>query len=139
MNNEDEMFEFLRKEILNELEYEGDISDEKLEEIIARKLNKFSREQYISLERKVSLGKELMHSMRKLDILQDLIDDENITEIMVNGYDTIFVEKAGAIFKTNREFISRQRYSDIIQQIVAGCNRAVNDSSPIVDARLSKE
>lgn len=137
MNNEDEMFEFLRKEILNELEYEGDISDEKLEEIIARKLNKFSREQYISLERKVSLGKELMHSMRKLDILQDLIDDENITEIMVNGYDTIFVEKAGAIFKTNREFISRQRYSDIIQQIVAGCNRAVNDSSPIVDARLS--
>lgn len=137
MNNEDEMFEFLRKEILNELEYAGDISDENLEEIIARKLNKYSRERYISLERKVSLGKELMHSMRKLDILQDLIDDESITEIMVNGYDTIFVEKAGALFKTNREFISRQRYSDIIQQIVAGCNRAVNDSSPIVDARLS--
>lgn len=139
MNNEDDVFELLRREILTELEFAGDISDEKLEEIIAQKLNKFSRERYIPLERKVSLGKELLHSMRKLDILQELIDDESITEIMVNGYDTIFIEKAGYLFKTDREFISNQRYSDIIQQIVASCNRAVNDSSPIVDARLIKE
>lgn len=136
MSNE-EVFETLRKEILKELEFSGDISDERLEEIIAQKLSKYSREHYISLERKVLLGKELLHSMRKLDILQDLIDDESVTEIMVNGYKTIFIEKDGALFKTQKEFASNQRYSDIIQQIVAGCNRAVNDSSPIVDARLS--
>ncbi len=126
----------LRKEIFEGLEFKGEISDEKLEEIIAQKISDRSRNEYISLSDRVKLGKKILHSMRRLDILQDLVDDSEITEIMINGPDNIFVEKRGQLTKINKRFESEQRLRDIIQQIVAGCNRVVNDSSPIVDARL---
>lgn len=130
------MMDKIQKELLDELEYMGDLSDEKIEELIAEKLLKESKEVYIPLELRIRLGKKLYYAMRRLDILQELLDDESITEIMVNGTDHIFIEKAGRIEKLDRKFESKEKLENIIQQIVAKCNRVVNDSSPIVDARL---
>ena len=74
--------------------------------------------------------------MRKLDVLQELIDDESVTEIMVNGPDHIFVERGGKLTRWNKVFTSEEKLEDVIQQIVGRCNRVVNESMPIVDARL---
>ena len=74
--------------------------------------------------------------MRKLDVLQELIEDETVTEIMVNGPDSVFVERAGRLTKWDKSFTSKEKLEDVIQQIVGKCNRVVNESMPIVDARL---
>ena len=78
----------------------------------------------------------MFSELRQLDILQELVDAEDVTEIMVNGPDSIFVERKGRIEKWDKSFSKVQKLEDIIQQIVAFCNRVVNESSPIVDARL---
>ena len=83
------------------------------------------------------MRKELFYSVRKMDVLQDLLDDPDITEIMVNGPDQIFYEKEGKIHPFNRKFTSDEKLMDVILQIVGDCNRVVNESMPIVDARLS--
>lgn len=126
----------IKENILNILEFKEELSDEKLEEIIAQQISEYSRKKHLVLMDRVEIGRKVLNSMRKLDILQDLIDDPTVTEIMVNGYDSIFVERGGKLFHLNKKFESEQRLKDIIQQIVAGCNRVVNDASPIVDARL---
>ena len=89
-----------------------------------------------SLKEKTVLGRELFNAFRKLDILQELIEDEEITEIMINGTENIFIEKEGRLLQLPKRFISRSKLEDIVQQIVAGANRIVNEASPIVDARL---
>lgn len=89
------------------------------------------------LKRKMELSKELFNSVRGLDILQKILEDEDISEIMINSYDTIFVEKHGLIYKYPGAFSSPERLKDIIQTIVARANKRVNEASPIVDTRLS--
>lgn len=91
---------------------------------------------FLSLKEKVELRQELFCSVRKLDVLQELIDDESVTEIMVNGPDHIFVERGGKLTRWNKVFTSEEKLEDVIQQIVGRCNRVVNESMPIVDARL---
>lgn len=100
-------------------------------------LQEVGQEEYIPLKRRTALGKELFNTFRKLDLLQDFLEDEEITEIMINGVQSIFYEKQGKIYESERRFISREKLEDVIQQIVAGSNRIVNEASPIVDARLS--
>lgn len=95
-----------------------------------------ARELFLSLKEKVELRQELFCSVRKLDVLQELIDDESVTEIMVNGPDHIFVERGGKLTRWNKVFTSEEKLEDVIQQIVGRCNRVVNESMPIVDARL---
>ncbi len=82
------------------------------------------------------LRQEVFHSLRKLDVLQDLIDDPSITEIMINGAEHIFVERAGKTQQLPIHFTSEERLLDVVTKIVSGCNRVVNEASPIVDARL---
>ena len=82
------------------------------------------------------MSRQLFHSFRKLDVIQELVEDETVTEIMVNGTEDIFLERNGQILKSDRRFMSLNRLEDVIQQIVAGTNRYVNELSPIVDARL---
>jgi pilus assembly protein CpaF len=94
------------------------------------------RENRLPLKEKVKLRQELFYSIRKLDVLQELIDDESVTEIMVNGPDAIFVERGGGLSRWNKTFTSKEKLEDVIQQIVGKCNRVVNESMPIVDARL---
>lgn len=113
-----------------------EVEDEELQELIFRVLEEESRGEYIPLEVRARLGKELFNAFRKLDLLQELIEDEEITEVMINGVQNIFVEKQGKLYLTDRHFLSREKLEDVIQQIVAGTNRLVNEASPIVDTRL---
>ena len=106
-----------------------------LDEIDQLILNRM-RDSYISLNEKLQLRQELFYSVRKLDVLQELIEDETVTEIMVNGPDAIFVERGGRLGKWDKSFTSREKLEDVIQQIAGRCNRVINESMPIVDARL---
>lgn len=126
----------IRKRVLDVLDYEGDVSDEKIEELVLKIVTEELKNDFLPFHRRVLLGQRIFNSLRKLDILQTIIDNPAITEIMVNGPDAIFVEEAGRIYKWNQQFESEEKLNNIIQMIVAKCNRVVNDSSPIVDARL---
>lgn len=123
--------------ILEHMDFTESISDLELQELIYEVLRTYGREVYLSIEERIQLGKELFNSFRKLDILQELLEDDRITEIMINGLDNIFVEKEGKLQQLSRKFENRSKLEDVIQQIVAGTNRIVNESSPLVDARLS--
>ncbi|MDE5933459.1 MAG: CpaF family protein, partial [Lachnospiraceae bacterium] len=107
-----------------------------MQEFIDGLLMREGKKQSLSLKEREWLRKELFHAVRKLDVLQELIDDTDITEIMINGPEHIFIEKKGRLFRLEQKFESREKLEDIIQQIVAACNRVVNEASPIVDARL---
>lgn len=127
----------LRGEIMSRIDFSKDVSDEEVEELIDEIILRKSKVEFFTLEDKVSLRQDLFYSIRKLDILQELVDDNSVTEIMVNGIDSIFIEKAGSLMKWDKTFESEEKLQDVIQQIVAKSNRVVNESSPIVDARLS--
>ncbi len=129
--------EEIRARVLDELDMTKEVEDEELQKVIHRILEEASRETYIPLQQKTSIGREIFNAIRKLDILQELLEDEEITEIMINGPEHIFIEREGALLELERQFSSRSKLEDIIQQIVAGSNRIVNEATPIVDARLS--
>lgn len=99
-------------------------------------LREAGTQEYIPLSARTALGKELFNAFRKLDLLQEFLEDENITEIMINGTQSIFYERGGRLYQSDKRFVSRDKLEDVIQQIVAGSNRLVNEASPIVDARL---
>lgn len=128
--------EQLHKRVLQEIDLTEEISDEELVEIIYRVLDEYSEEKYISLKEKTELGKELFNAFRKLDILQEFLEDETITEIMINGTQSIFFERDGKIMQSDKRFVSRRKLEDVIQQMVSETNRMVNESVPIVDTRL---
>lgn len=129
--------QMIRKEIMEDLEFAQELSDEQMKELISRHLLVKETASGISLQERKQMGREIFQSLRKLDILQDLLEDEEVTEIMVNGKSHIFVEKQGHIKRLPLQFESEEKLMQIIGQIVAGCNRVVNESSPIVDARLT--
>lgn len=112
------------------------LEDEELMLMISDIVNEISRENYISISEKNELINSVYNSMRGLDALQPLIEDPSITEIMINGPDNIFIEKSGRLFRANTRFTSAERLENVIQNIVSGVNRTVNESTPIVDARL---
>ena len=126
----------LREQVLEKLDYAKDLSDREvlgqIDEVILR------QEELKLLPIAISnrLRTDLFNSLRRLDILQKFVEDPGITEIMINGPDCIFVEREGRLIKLETGFESRDKLKDVIQQIVAGCNRVVNEASPIVDARL---
>lgn len=128
--------EQLRQQILTKLDLTRDTGDDELEELIYSEVGKYSREQGLALRQREQFQREIYHSLRKLDALQELIDDTDVTEIMVNGPNDIFYEKAGRVQKWDRKFYSREKLEDVIQQIVAAGNKIVNEANPIVDTRL---
>lgn len=128
--------EELQAKILKELDLSKEVKDEDLMEIIHRVLGENEQQSYIPLKEKACLGKDLFNALRKLDILQELLEDDEITEIMINGTDNIFIEKEGRLLQLEKRFADRSKLEDVVQQIVAGANRIVNEASPIVDARL---
>lgn len=129
--------EKLQEKILEQLDLSREVEDEELLDTICRILKKEGQETYIPLSKKAGIGKELFNALRKLDILQELLEDDDITEIMINGTDYIFIEKDGSLIRLDKHFADRTKLENVIQQIVAGANRIVNEASPIVDARLS--
>ena len=96
-----------------------------------------TRNRYVSLRRKEAIRTELFNSIRKLDILQELIDDDSVTEIMVNGTEGIFLERNGRLLCWEKKITSKEKLEDMVQQIAGRCNRIVNESVPVADARLS--
>ena len=129
-------FQRLRKQLMEKLDVFREITDEEILDTIDELILNYNREACLSLKEKVELRQELFYSVRKLDVLQELLDDNSVTEIMVNGPDYIFVERDGKLTRWNKSFTSKEKLEDVIQQIVGKCNRVVNESMPIVDARL---
>lgn len=134
--NQTSLKEEVQTIVLEEMDLSRDPSDEEIYKTIDRILVEKGKERYVSLKEKRELRKEIFNSIRKLDVLQDLIDDPLITEIMVNGPNKIFVEKNGTIYPKDIRFSSEGKLENIIQQMVAGSNRIINEANPIVDARL---
>lgn len=132
----DDRYRSLRKKLMELLDTKGEAGDAEIRDMISELVLESSRRQYMDIEEKTKLSRELFYSVRRLDILQDLIDDREVTEIMVNGPDRIYVEKNGRLFLWNRSFASAEKLEDVVQQIVGKCNRVVNERMPIVDARL---
>ena len=130
------LFESVRNDLSNRLSDLRGISDEELYEIIDELISCKEKEYRLSLRPKLKLRNSLFDSFRRLDILQELLDDKDITEIMVNGKEDIFIEKKGRSIRLNKRFKSNEQLEDMIQQIVSEVNRVVNVSSPIADARL---
>lgn len=128
--------EEIKNEVLDSIDLTSEISDEELLRVIDEILVVKSRNNYISMQEKIRLRREIFNSIRRLDVLQELIEDSAVTEIMVNGTKDIFIEKNGAISRSDKCFDSEEKLNDIIQQIVSQSNRVVNTSNPIVDARL---
>ena len=131
-----DLYRRLRKELMARLALAGEVTDKQIREIITELVIDAGKERYMTLEERSDISKELFYSVRKLDVLQDLIDDRQVTEIMVNGPECIFVERAGRLTRVKSRFSSPEKLDDVIQQIVGKVNRVVNESSPIVDARL---
>ena len=128
--------QLIRNEIFQSLDFSRETTDEEMYELIDRRLLDSVKELPMTASERLRMRKELFASIRKLDVLQELVDDPGVTEIMVNGTDNIFVEQRGRIRRYEAGFESKEKLEDVIQQIVAGCNRVVNEASPIVDARL---
>lgn len=130
------MVEQIRKRLMEELEQGTEYTDEEVLELIDRIVLEEGRKRRLTIREKEELRKDLFSSVRKLDVLQELMDDPEISEVMVNGYQKIFYEKNGRLQRWERHFSSSERLEDVIQQIVGRANRAVNEGSPIADARL---
>lgn len=129
-------FDSIREELLLRLEGRGELKDEEILEEIDDLVPVKGREYLLTLREKEELRKMLFYSVRKLDILQELVEDDSITEIMVNGYRDIFIEREGCLTRWAKSFSSEDRLRDVIQQIAGKCNRVVNEQRPIADARL---
>lgn len=132
----DHIEKIMEQRLLKKLDYTKEATDEEVLDLID---NIFLQEEAIRLwkvEERIQLKNRIFYTLRRLDILQTLLEDPKITEIMINGKDHIFVEKEGKIHQLQDQFESKEKLVQIIQKIVAQCNRTVNESTPIVDARL---
>ncbi len=126
----------LKEAIRREVSGVRQISDEELYETIDRYIAERSRQIYLPLKERLALRTALFNSFRKLDVLQQIMDNPDITEVMINGRSHIFVEELGNMRPWDYEFESEEQLEDLIQQVVSRVNRTVNVASPIADARL---
>lgn len=129
--------ERIRHMVLDQVPVESEIDEEQLIGIIDENIERAGGDEYIRFGERRRLRRDIYNSMRKLDILQELIEDEEVTEIMVNGPNHIFIEKEGKLIETGLEFDSVERLNDIAGQIASAGNRIVNETNPILDVRLA--
>ena len=122
--------------VINRIDFTREIGDTEVLDLIDEELIRSRAENDLDIASMKALRQDLFHSIRRLDVLQDLIDRDEITEIMINGPERIFIEKGGGLTPYQGTFSSKEKLEDVIQQIVSACNRVVNESVPIVDARL---
>lgn len=135
--NKADLIAEVKKTVSDSVDLGKDISDEEIRELITSIVFEKSKQIYLTVSEKREISEAVFNSMRRLDILQPIIDDPSVTEIMINGADDIFIEKDGRTEKLNEKFESSQKLEDVIQSIVSKVNRTVNEACPIVDARLS--
>ena len=127
----------IREQVLNRMDLSRDVSDEEIGELIGEVASQTLRGRTMSIHDRVRIEQQVFNSLRKLDVLQELVDDPEVSEIMVNGPGHIFYEKDGRVQVWTQSFTSEEKMQDVIQQIVGSHNRVVNLSNPIVDTRLS--
>jgi len=126
----------IREEVSARVDLSREFKDDDIKDVITKVVVEKSRSRYLNLSHKHELISAVFNSMRRLDIIQPLLDDETITDIMVNGPDEIFIEKSGQIQQVDLKFEDPAKLENIIQSVVAKVNRVVNEATPIVDARL---
>lgn len=131
-----ELWSELKDDLMAALDGQNHTSDEALYEMIDGRIMEYGQARYIPLKDRMELRKGLFDSFRRLGVLQELVDDREVTEIMVNGPDKIFVERRGRMEPWSKSFESTEQLEDMIQQIVSRVNRTVNVSRPVADARL---
>ncbi len=112
------------------------MTDEELEEKIEELVVWETAGEYFSIEEKVNITQQIYSAIRGFGLLDSIISDDNITEVMINGPDNIFIEQSGRLFRIDKHFESQRRLEDIIQRIVGLAGREVNQSNPICDTRL---
>ncbi len=131
-----EATEEIRRQTLEQLDLSADLTDEQVSAAIERAILAYGRDHYLPLSEKYRLKDEIFHGIRGLDILEELLADESVTEIMINGHENIFYEKKGQLYLWEKQFASEERLRDVIQKMAAEANRVVNEASPIADTRL---
>ena len=133
----DRIKEKIRERVLQQVPTGVDVDEKYLADAIDRVITEIGQEQYMRFGDRKKMRREIFNSMRKLDVLQELIETDEITEIMINGPNHIFVEREGRLYETGLTFESVERLEDIAQQIASEGNRIVNESVPILDVRLA--
>ncbi len=131
-----EVAEEIRRLVLDRLDLSNELTDEQVLTTIEQTILMYGREHYLPLSEKYRLKEEIFHGIRGLDILEELLADDSVTEIMINGHEHIFYEKRGQLFLWEKQFSSEERLRDVIQKMAAEANRVVNEASPIADTRL---
>ncbi len=132
-----EQWQEIREQLLDEMDMTREISDEELQNHIARGISRYGKNHLLSLGERAEFQRHIFNSFRKLDVIQDLLDDDGITEIMINGPNHIFYEKEGRLYPWEGSSLTSEKLENVIQQIVGSANRTVNAAQPIVDARLA--
>lgn len=134
---EQEIKNEMKQRILAELDMSQEIDDMEVRRLVDQCIMEYKGTTELPLPARIKLRKELFNTVRRMDVLSEFLEDESVTEIMINGYDNIFIERSGRVYKVDQTFENEERLASIIQQIVAGCNRIVNEAVPIADARLA--
>ena len=134
--NYDDIFRGIEARLFDSFDINTDIDDEGIMDRIQEEICIFAKEYPIDVDERMRLQKELFYSLRKYDVLSRLLEDDDITEIMINGFNHIFIEKRGKVIETNESFSSKEKLDDVIQQIVGANNQIINETTPIVDTRL---
>lgn len=127
----------IRKKVRQNLDINTSLSDVKVLETIREIICDKGKDISIGIEKRKILERRIFNSLRRLDILQEFLEDEDITEIMINGSKHIFIEKNGELIETNQTFYSKEVLEDIIQKIAGSQNKIINETNPIIDTRLS--
>ncbi len=130
-------FHIIESRLFDSIDVSIDIDDDAIMDRIQEEICLYAREEPLDVDDRIRLQRELFNSLRKYDVLSELLEDDDITEIMINGHDHIFVEKWGKVIKTEKSFSSGEKLDDVIQQIVGANNQVINETTPIVDTRLS--
>ena len=129
-------YEDLQERVIERIDLHRELDDDDLIDVIEDVIRTSQDKEHLSLRERSDFGRELFNSFRKYDVLQELLEDERITEIMINGTESIFIERAGRITRHEKRFTSAGKLEDVIQQIVGSVNRTANERVPIADARL---
>ena len=133
----EELRERLNENVLAKIDGSKELSDDELRQLIEQCIREYASDHTMTVKERITAKRDVFNSLRGLDVLQDLMDDPDITEIMVNGPKDIFIEKNGELSRCPQHFSNERKLGDIIQKIAAGVNRVVNEANPIVDARLA--
>ncbi len=132
-----ENIEEIRNQVIEMIDMTREPDEEELHEIIDQRIEDNYNVQQLSINERYRIHREIYNSIRGLGVVEELLEDESITEIMINGTNNIFIERNGEISQIEYNYSSASRLNDVIQQIVGKTNKRVNQANPIVDTRLS--